>query len=140
MTTNEPVAAPGTSRGRAVNITLWVVQVLLAAFFLLAAAAPKLLGQQVAVEMFTQIGAGQWFRYLVGVLELAGAVGLLIPRLAGLAALGLAGLMVGAVITQIFILESAALALTPAILIVVFGVIAWGRWPHTKALVGKLQR
>ena len=29
---------------------------------------------------FNQIGAGQWFRYLVGALELAGAIGLLIPR------------------------------------------------------------
>ncbi len=58
--------APKPTPGRALNITLWVVQVLLAAFFLAAAAGPKLAGQQYAVEMFTQIGAGQWFRYLVG--------------------------------------------------------------------------
>lgn len=40
-----------------------------------------------------------------GAVELAGAIGLLIPRLAGAAALGLIGVMVGAVITQLFVLE-----------------------------------
>jgi uncharacterized membrane protein YphA (DoxX/SURF4 family) len=54
------------------------------------AAAPKLVGQHTAMAMFSQIGAGQWLRYLVGTAELAGAIGLLIPRLAGLAAAGLA--------------------------------------------------
>ena len=69
------------------NTLLWTAQILLAAFFLFAA-APKLTGQHTAVQMFGQIGAGQWLRYLVGTAELAGAIGLLIPRLAGLAAAG----------------------------------------------------
>lgn len=86
------------------------MQVLIAAFFLLAAAGPKLLGEQYAVQTFTEIGAGQWFRYLIGALELAGAVGLLVPRLAGPAAVGLASLMVGAVLTQVFVLDAAVMA------------------------------
>jgi putative oxidoreductase len=90
---------------------------------------PKLLGEQLAVEMFAQMGPGQWFRSLVGTLELAGAIGLLIPRLAGLAALGLAGLMVGATLTQLFVLDAPAMAITPLVLIVVFGLIAWARRP-----------
>lgn len=139
MTANETLTPP-TARGRATDITLWVVQILLTAFFLFAAASPKLAGQQYAVEMFTQIGAGQWFRYLVGALEFAGAIGLLIPRLAGLAALGLAGVMLGAVFTQVLILDSAVMALTPAFLGVVFGLIAWRRWPQTKAPAGELGR
>ena len=49
--------------------------------------------------MFHQMGADDWFRYLVGTLELAGGIDLLIPRLAGLAALGLTGVMVGATYT-----------------------------------------
>lgn len=32
-------------------------------------------GAHSMVHMFGQIGAGQWFRYLIGSLELAGAVG-----------------------------------------------------------------
>ncbi len=137
MTANITSTAPATARGRAADITLWVLQILLAAFFLLAAAAPKLAGQQYAVEMFTQIGPGQWLRYLVGALELAGAIGLLIPRLAGVAALGLSGVMVGAVLTQVLVLDSVVLALTPAFLGVVLGLIARARWPQTTAFAGK---
>ncbi len=135
MTASDTATGPAATRGRAVNKTLWVVQVLLAAFFLLAAAGPKLLGEQLAVEMFGQIGAGQWLRYLVGTLELAGAIGLLIPRLAGLAALGLTGLMVGAVLTQLLVLGSVGMALTPAFLCVVFGLVAWGRWSQRRSTV-----
>lgn len=130
MATNDAMGPPATRR-RGLDITLWVLQVLLAVFFIVASAAPKLLGEQTAVEVFTEIGAGQWFRYLVGVLELAGGIGLLIPRTAGLAALGLAGVMVGAVITQLFILDAPLIALTPAILFVLLVVIAWRRLSHS---------
>jgi putative oxidoreductase len=135
----ETPAAPAVTRGRALDITLWVAQVLLALFFAFAG-INKLGGlQQEVVDAFTEIGFGQWFRYFTGVLELADAVGLLIPRLSGLAALGLAGVMVGAVLTHLFFLPPVALALVPALLGVVFGLIAWGRWPQTKALTGKLK-
>jgi hypothetical protein len=43
----------------------------------------KLAGAEPMVRLFDEIGAGQWLRFLVGVLELAGAVGLLIPALVG---------------------------------------------------------
>ncbi|HEU0087912.1 MAG TPA: DoxX family protein [Pseudonocardiaceae bacterium] len=131
-TSVESLAAP---LGRAVNITLWVLQVLLAAFFVFVGFI-KLVGFQQEVEAFAVIGLGQWFRYLTGALEVAGAIGLLIPRLSGLAALGLAGVMVGAVITHLTVLPPAAFALFPAFLCVVFGLIAWARWPQSKALAG----
>ncbi|MCA1675103.1 MAG: DoxX family protein [Actinobacteria bacterium] len=73
-------------------------------------------------------------------LELASAIGLRIPRLSGLAALGLAGVMVGAVITHLTVLPPAAFALFLAFLRVVFGLIAWGRWSRTNANVGQFQR
>ena len=41
------------------------------------------------VEMFTTIGIGQWFRYVVGALEIFGAIGVLVPRTSGLAAASL---------------------------------------------------
>ena len=53
---------------------------MLAAFLLFASAAPKFAGQRDAVESFTQIGWGQWFRYLTGVLDIAGAALLFVPR------------------------------------------------------------
>jgi putative oxidoreductase len=126
--------------GRAWHITLWVLQALLGVFFVVASAAPKLVGQKYAVEIFDQIGAGQWFRYVIGLIELAGGIGLLIPRLAGLAGLGLVGLMIGAGITQVFILDAPVMATTPVILGVIAGVIAWGRRDRTRALVAALRR
>jgi putative oxidoreductase len=75
---------------------------------------------------------------MVGALEVAGAVGLLVPRLSGLAALGLAGLMVGATTTNLFVLgESPWL---PIGLLLASALIAWGRRSRTKALAGRLQR
>jgi uncharacterized membrane protein YphA (DoxX/SURF4 family) len=129
MTATDPLTAPAPPRGRGWNITLWVVQVLLALMFGGASAIPKLVGERTTVEMFGEIGAGQWLRYVVGILELAGGIGLLVPRLARLAALGLVGVMVGAVLTQLFILDSVALAVTPAVLGILLALIAWGRRP-----------
>ena len=40
-------------------------------------APPKLTGSHQAVQEYGLMGAGQWFRYLVGTVELAGAIGLL---------------------------------------------------------------
>jgi putative oxidoreductase len=136
--TASPTHTPSALRQQAPwNRTLWGAQIVLALFFA-SAAAPKLLSEKHTVEMFGQIGAGQWFRYLVGILELSGAIGLVIPRLSGLAATGLAGVMVGATITQVVILDSAIGAVVPVVLIVVFALVARGRAPQTKALVAQL--
>lgn len=130
-------AVTPTDRGKGLNVTLWIVQALLAAFFILASALPKLAGSGDMVDLFNDIGIGQWFRYVVGGLELAGGIGLLIPRLAGLAGLGLTGVMVGAVVTQVAVLREPSMAVLPVVLLVVAAAVAWGRWPRTKALLGR---
>jgi putative oxidoreductase len=128
------------TRGRALTATLWTGQVLLAVFFAVAA-APKLLGDPTTVASFETIGFGQWLRFLTGACELAGAVGLLIPRLSGLAALGLAGVMLGATATNLFLLPAMApIAVITALLGVVFILIARARKPETTALVRALRR
>jgi len=129
-----PAARPG---GR-VNTLLWAAQILLAAFFAFAA-VPKLAGVHSAVTMFGQIGAGQWLRYLVGTAELAGAAGLLIPRLAGLAAAGLAADMAGASIINAAVLHSAAVAMT-VVLCAVFTLIAASRREQVRDLVAAVTR
>ena len=113
---------------RALNIALWVVQILLAALFAFAGINKLLALQPEVVEGFAKIGLGQWFRYLTGGLELAGAIGLLIPRLSSPAALGLAGVMVGAVFAHALALPPVALAIVPAVLCVVLVLIARARW------------
>ena len=110
---------------RALNIGLWVLQVLLAVFFVFAGLG-KLLGDPAAVQMFHEIGFGQWFRYFTGSVELLGAVGLLIPRLCGLAAAGLACVMIGATITT-FALGVPSGAVTTIALFVLFVLVAGAR-------------
>jgi uncharacterized membrane protein YphA (DoxX/SURF4 family) len=118
-------------------VVLWVTQVVLAAMFVMAS-LPKLTGDPVMVELFDAVGAGQWLRYVVGVLELAGAIGLLVPRLCGLAALGLTMLLVGATLTNIV-----ALGASPAIplgYLLVAAVIAWFRRESILAAIRGLVR
>ena len=131
------VATREAPPARAVNVALWVLQAVLA-FQFAGGGLLKLAGSPEMVELFAAIGAGQWLRYLVGMLEVAGAVGLLVPRLSGLAALGLAALLVGATATNLFVLGQSPWL--PVGLLLTSAVIARGRWPRTKALVGKLQR
>lgn len=136
-TTSITVARPARLNHRT-NALLWAAQALLAAFFVFAA-VPKLAGQHTAVHMFGQLGAGQWLRYFVGTAELAGAIGLLIPGLSGLAAAGLAADMAGASIINAAILHSAAVAMTVP-LCVVFTLIARSRWDQTRKLAAAIGR
>jgi uncharacterized membrane protein YphA (DoxX/SURF4 family) len=131
------VAADEGQAARATNVALWILQAVLA-FQFAGGGLLKLTGSPEMVELFAAVGVGQWLRYMVGTLEVAGAVGLLVPRLSGLAALGLAGLMVGATTTNLFVLgESPWL---PIGLLLASALIAWGRRSRTKALAGRLQR
>ena len=113
------------------SIALWALRALLALAFAMAGSA-KVFGDPAMVEMFATIGIGQWFRYLVGALEIAGAVGVLVPRLLGLAALGLLCLMVGATLTNLFVLGTSPLI--PVALLMVTALVALGHWPRTRAM------
>lgn len=79
------------------KIALWVVSGLLTALFLFAG-LPKLL---MPAKMLSQWVYAPWFLTVVGVCETLGAIGLLIPRVAALAAAGLSGIMIGAVYTLV---------------------------------------
>lgn len=117
-------AAP--ERPRAATVALWTLQVLLGLMFIVGSGAPKLFGDAYAIQIFADLGTGQWLRFVVGVLEVAGGIGLLVPRLAGLAAACLVALMVGATGAQLFFL-SEGFWYTPVILGVLLGIVAWVR-------------
>jgi uncharacterized membrane protein len=125
-------------RARRLNTALWVIQVATSLFFLVSA-FPKLIGHPSASVVFDKIGWGDWLMYLTGSLELAGAIGLLIPLLSGLAGLAYIGLMVGAFITQVTVMDGQNAA-TPIIVAVVVAVIAWGRRRNTAELFARLTR
>lgn len=122
-----------------VNFGCWLLQVALAGYLVIFSAIPLFQGGAYNIETFDRIGFGQWFRYFTAAVETAGAIGLLIPPLSGLAALGLVGVMIGAITTELTVRAPAG-AVLPAILLVLFAAVAWYRWPQTKALVNLVRR
>ena len=127
-TAREGRESPTAGGRRALVVVLWALRVFLALVFVMAGLS-KVFGDPAMVEMFATIGIGQWFRYLVGALEVAGAVGVLMPRLAWLAALGLVCLMAGAALTNVSVLGASPLP--PLGLLVASALVVWGRWPRT---------
>jgi putative oxidoreductase len=73
----------------------------------LFAGVMKLVGHPMMVQEFETVGLGQWFRYLTGLLELAGGVAVLVPSISGLGALVLLVVDVGEFIAQIGALHMA---------------------------------
>jgi hypothetical protein len=141
ITTTACVKAPEARPRRLTNALLWAAQILLAAFFLFVAAGSKLAASHGAVQEFGAIGAGQWFRYLVGIVELVGAIGLLTPW-AGLAAAWLAADMAGATIVNATVLHNTTYGpnvwLT-AILCAMFLLLAYGRRQQIKGLAAAIR-
>ncbi len=126
-----------TRRRRIARRALAVLRVLLAIEFA-GAGLMKLAAAEPMVVLFADIGAGQWLRYVVGALELAGAVGLVLPRLAGLAALGLAALMTGALVTHVAVLDG--LPVGEAVFLIASAAIAYTRRAEIRALVKRTLR
>jgi putative oxidoreductase len=120
------------STGRIMNVALWILQIAAAAMFLMVGFS-KLSGNPLMVQLFGAIGLGQWFRYLTGALEVLGAVLLLIPRLSGLGALLLVCVMLGAVVTHLFIIGGSPFM--AIILLIVTAIIAWRRRERTMNLL-----
>jgi uncharacterized membrane protein YphA (DoxX/SURF4 family) len=87
------------------RIGTWVLQgVVAAAFF--AAGSAKLAGVASMVQLFDQIGIGQWFRYATGLVEIAGALALIYPGLAALGGLWLGATMFFGVLTHLLVLHT----------------------------------
>jgi putative oxidoreductase len=111
-------------RSRGKLALVWTLQILSAAMFLFAG-AHKLAGGEDMVQAFATIGIGQWFRYVTGILEITGALALLVPSLAFYGATALLVTMIGAVTTHLFIIGGNPAP--AAMLLVVNGIIAWAR-------------
>lgn len=133
------VAESATARGRRARIALRGLQVLLALFYVIASALPKLIAHASAVESFEELGWGSAGMHTIGVLELAGGIALLIPVLQSVAAMALGALMAGAFVVQVTVFDG-QYAATPLILIVPLALIAWARRGHNADLVRLLKR
>lgn len=127
MTNTEP------KKNKTLNISLWIAQTLLAAFFLMTGVVKftSSIEAQRQMEWARHVSGG--LIHFIGVVEIAGALGLLLPSilkikpmLTPLAALSLAFVMVLAIALNISIGETNAVGLLVIVAIALF--IAWGRF------------
>jgi putative oxidoreductase len=95
MSTRTLKAAPTKTK----TIVLWIVTGLLALLFVMSGAM-KFVNPQMA-EHFRLWGYADWFRDSIGLIEVAAAIALLVPRTAVIGAIALAVVMLGAIYTHV---------------------------------------
>jgi uncharacterized membrane protein YphA (DoxX/SURF4 family) len=100
--------------------SLWV---LLAIFFLMAGGA-KLLNSDAHAQDFANWGYPLWFLYMTAIIEIGGAIGLLIPAARLYATLLLSATMVGAAATHLRAGEMGAVPV-PLVLLVLLILLVW---------------
>ena len=118
------------------NIALWIAQALLAAIFLFAGGMKLVIPIE---EMTKQMPMPGWFLHFIGVCEILGALGLILPwlkrirpGLTPLAAAGLVIIMIGATVITLMI-SGIAMALVPLVVGILCAFVAYGRWRLTPA-------
>ena len=117
------------------NIVLWIIQILLALLFLFAGGS-KLIMSAAQLESLAspnQVHLPILFIKFIGVVEVLGALGLVLPGLlrikkglTPLAAIGLTIVMVGAVII-VMAGDGLKMAITPLVVGVLCALVAYGR-------------
>jgi putative oxidoreductase len=109
------------------KITIRSLQILVALFFLGAGAA-KLMDNAEMVAEFARMGFWQWFRYLVGILEVMGAFLLLLPRTAFWGGTLLASMML--ICGSLHLFRMGGNPVPAIVLLFITGSIAWLRRPQ----------
>lgn len=133
-----PLFAPITTpraRALAPRIGLVILRVVMSVV-LLGAGGAKVVGDAWMVAVFHAIGLGQWLRYVVGITEIVGGLALLVSPLAGVAALALVAMMIGAVLTEIMIVRRPPIAALSAL--VALMLIAWGHREDTRRVLARV--
>ena len=114
------------------NVVLWIVQVLLAALFIFAGAMKFIMPME---EMLKQmpVAMSGWFLRFIGVAELAGGLGMIVPGLlrikpwlTPLAACGLVIIMIGATVITMMSGDIKS-ALMPLVVGLLAAFVAYGR-------------
>jgi uncharacterized membrane protein len=123
--------ASATNPSKRIRATLWTVQGLLSLLFLFAGSMKFIMPIEV---MTKQIPFPAWFLYFIGVAEVLGAIGLVLPgvlrirtSLTPLAASGLVIIMTGATVLTVAV-NGVAPALMPLIVGLCALFVAYGRW------------
>jgi len=126
--------SPAGSPGKGLHVWLWIVQGLLAAAFLMAGGMKLFTPIAQLSQKMPWVAQAPLLPRFIGVSEIAGALGLILPAatrvkpgLTALAALGLLTIMVLAVPFH-FMQNDAAHAPIPAVLGLLAAFVAWGRF------------
>ena len=113
------------------NVALWIVQGLLAALFLFAGGGKLVMSLD---QMAGPVALPGWFLRFLGVAEVLGALGLILPGLlrirpglTPLAAAGLVIIMIGATVITL-VGGMVAVALMNAVVALLAAFVAYGRW------------
>ena len=113
------------------NRLLWIIQTLLALLFLFAGGAKLVMS---AADLTAQTPLPAAFLRFIGVMEILGGLGLVLPgilrirtELTALAAAGLVIIMIGAVVVTIQTM-GLAMAILPFVTGALASFVAYGRW------------
>jgi uncharacterized membrane protein YphA (DoxX/SURF4 family) len=123
--------AANRPRGKGLHYTLWTLQVLLALLFLFAGAMKFVMP---IAAMTKQMPLPGWFLRFIGVAEVLGGLGLILPGLlrirTGLTPLAAAGLLIIMIGATVVTLQTVGVAgvLPPVVAGLVAAFIAYGRW------------
>jgi uncharacterized membrane protein YphA (DoxX/SURF4 family) len=116
---------------RKTNVVLWILQVLLAVLFLFAGVMKFVMPIE---EMTKQIALPGLFLHFIGVAEILGAIGLILPGilrirtgLTPLAAAALVVIMVGATVVNLMTGQQGG-ALTTVVVGLLLALVAYRRW------------
>ena len=105
------------TRGRQDVLISWILRIAVAVVFL-SVGASKFDAAGFWVKFFDQLGFGAWFRYLTGILQIAGALLVLLPRTFPIGIGLLACTMAGAVAIWIVRFGAPGNAIIPGIVLV----------------------
>jgi hypothetical protein len=112
---------------------LWIVQILLALLFLFAGGSKFLMPVDQMIQGMPRALASGAFMHFIGVCEILGGIGLVLPGLVRikpgltlLAAAGLVIIMIGAVVLSLP--QGIALAVLPLVTGLLLVFIVYGRW------------
>jgi putative oxidoreductase len=130
------VADSIASSFRRSDALLWTMRILLAALFLYEG-IDKFSERRLWLRIFDEIGFGQWFRYFTGVVEISGALTLLIPK-ATLVAVGLlVSTMIGALLVHVLVIGVGPQTVFVGILLLMLCTIGAKRADCTKRREGR---
>lgn len=134
MSSSVTLSASEVHPSRTLNVSLWIAQILLAGVFSMTGFMKLATPIAVLAQKMAWVTGAPWLVRLIGICEIAGVIGLILPaafrimpKLTAFAATGLLAIMVLAVPFHLYRGEN-AIASVPVLLGLMAAFVAWGRF------------